>query len=50
MDITELHDEENLLVQMQDRWGQPRKPSKSNLWILLRSCGNMTIPLGCGNI
>ena len=20
MDITELHDEENLLVQMQDRW------------------------------
>ena len=21
MDVTELHDEENLLVQMQDRWG-----------------------------
>jgi hypothetical protein len=39
MDVTEFllkasgkaerHDEENLLVQMQDRWELPRKPSKS---------------------
>ena len=49
MDITELHDEENLLIQLQDRWEQRRKPSKSNSWISLRSCVNMTIPSGSGN-
>ena len=34
MDVTELHDEENLLVQMQDRW---------------ENYGIMTILSGFGN-
>jgi hypothetical protein len=35
MDVTELHDEENLLVQMQDRW---------------ENYAIMMIPSGFGNI
>ena len=35
MDVTELHDEENLLVQMQDRW---------------ENYGITTIPFNSGNI
>ena len=49
MDVTELHDEENLLVQMQDRWEQPRKPFKSSLLLSLKSCVITTIPSSSGS-
>ena len=60
MDVTEFlltasgkaerHDEENLLVQMQVRWEQPRKPYKSSSSTSLRNCAIMTIPYNFGNI
>ena len=43
MDITELHDEENLLVQMQDRWERSALPLRYAKNLLLRH----TLGMGC---
>ena len=43
MDVTELHDEENLLVQMQDRWERSALPLRYAKNLLLRQ----TLGMGC---
>lgn len=43
MNITELHDEENLLVQMQDRWERSALPLRYAKNLLLRQ----TLGMGC---
>ena len=43
MDATELHDEENLLVQMQDRWERSALPLRYAKNLLLRQ----TLGMGC---
>jgi hypothetical protein len=50
MDVTELHDEENLLIQLQDRWEPPRKMFRRNSSQSSRNYGITTIPFSSGNI